>query len=476
MEDYQKIRRMFLVEHMSQRQIAKEMGISRNTVAKYCGGDTYPGKRNPYRRNASVMTEDVLAFIQECFREDAQEPNRKQHHTAHRIYTRLVAEHGFAGAESTVRRVVRELRGNLQEAFVPLAFDPGDSMQIDWGEAYACIGGARTKLNCFCARLSYSCAPFAVCFRRQNTEAFLEGLQKAFEYFGGVPRRVVFDNARIAVKKGSGKNAVAQESYRAMAAHYCFETVFCNVRKGNEKGLVENLVGLTRRNVFVPVPNAGSLAEVNRILLERCESYAASHRVAGRPESVGAMLAADRQNLLPLPGIPYDPSRTSVCRVSPYATVRFDANAYSVPVLYAGREVAVKASAETVRILADGKEIAEHVRLYGRGEKALTLSHYLPLLSRKPRSIPYAQPVRQNVSDALMHVLRTTDFDGRELTEILTLVAEEGEDAFWKREPEFLENHAKAPAIHDTVEVQHVDLSLYDQMLEEGEEPCRMQA
>lgn len=476
MEDYQKIRRMFLVEHMSQRQIAKEMGISRNTVAKYCGGDTYPGQRNPYRRNASVMTEDVLAFIQGCFQEDAQEPNRKQHHTAHRIYTRLVSERGFTGAESTVRRVVRELRGNLQEAFVPLAFDPGDSMQIDWGEAYVCIKGVRTKLNCFCARLCYSCAPFAICFHHQNTEAFLEGLQKAFEYFGGVPRRVVFDNARIAVKKGSGKNAVAQESYRAMAAHYCFETVFCNVRKGNEKGLVENLVGLTRRNVFVPVPHAESLAEINRILLERCESYAATRKIDGRPESVSAMLAADRQHFLPLPGIPYDPSRASVCRVSPYATVRFDANAYSVPVLFVGREVTVRAFAEIIRIFADGKEIASHARCYKRGQKLLTLSHYLPLLARKPRSIFYAQPVQQNVSDALLHVLRTTDFDGKELMEILTLVAEEGEDAFWKREPEFLVNHAKTPAIPDAVEVQRVNLSVYDQMLEEGEDPCRMQA
>jgi predicted transcriptional regulator len=92
MEDYQKIRYMFLVEHMSQRQIAKELGISRNTVAKYCDGDTYPGQRSPYHRDAGVVTPDVIAFIQSCLQEDAQEPNRKQHHTARRIFERLVDE------------------------------------------------------------------------------------------------------------------------------------------------------------------------------------------------------------------------------------------------------------------------------------------------------------------------------------------------------------------------------------------------
>ena len=476
MTDYKKIRHMFLIEHKSQRQISKELGFSRNTIAKYCKGDTYPGKRTPYHRDAGVMTPEIIAFIQKCLQEDAQEPNRKQHHRARRIFERLVDEMDFMGAESTVRAVVRKMRGNLQEVFVPLSFEPGEAMQIDWGEVFVYLDGQRTKLNCFCARLCYSCAPFAMCFRKQNTESFLEGLMQAFDFFGGVPRHVVFDNARVAVKSGSGKRAVAQESYAAMAAHYCFEMVFCNVRKGHEKGLVENLVGLTRRNVFVPLPHAQSLAEVNRLVQERCQHYIDSHQVAGRPGPVCEMFAGDRQKLLPLPGCPYDPSQTAVCRVSAYATVRFDANAYSVPVQYVGQEVAVKAYAERVRILADGREIAAHPRCYQRGQRIFDLSHYLPILERKPRSIRFAQPVKQNVSQTLLHLLRTTDFSGKELVEILTIVAEQGEDAFWKCMPEFLMKQAKGPDIHNTVKVQAVDLSVYDKILQEGESPCRTQA
>ena len=130
------------------------------------------------------------------------EPNQKQHHTAKRIYERLVEEKCFTGAQSTVRRIVAKLRGHPQEAFVPLAFAPEAAMQIDWGEAVIYLAGERTKVQMFCARLAYSCAPFAVCFRRQNTEAFLEGLIQALNFFGGVVRRVLFDNARVAVDVG----------------------------------------------------------------------------------------------------------------------------------------------------------------------------------------------------------------------------------------------------------------------------------
>ena len=128
MQDYGHIRRMYLVDGLSQRQIAEKLGISRNTVAKYCEGNTYPGLRASYCRAASVMTPDILRFIEQCLHEDRLEPNQKQHHTAKRIYERLVEEKSFTSAQSTVRRIVAKLRGHPREAFVPLAFAPGDAM------------------------------------------------------------------------------------------------------------------------------------------------------------------------------------------------------------------------------------------------------------------------------------------------------------------------------------------------------------
>ena len=124
-EIYKQIRKMRL-DGMSQRQIAAALHISRNTVKKYWDGDSVPWERKDYSREASVLTDDVVAFVRQCLDEDAHSP-RKQHHTAKRIYERLVAECGFTGGETTVRRLVKELREKPQEAFVPLAFPAGDA-------------------------------------------------------------------------------------------------------------------------------------------------------------------------------------------------------------------------------------------------------------------------------------------------------------------------------------------------------------
>ena len=116
-------------------------------------------------------------------------------------------ELGFTGGETTVRRLVSQLRENPQEAFVPLSFPPGDAMQIDWGEATVYLSGVKTAVNLFCARLCYSGAPLVLAYRRQNEESFLDALVQVFQYFGGVPRRVIFDNGKVAVKDGFGAHA-----------------------------------------------------------------------------------------------------------------------------------------------------------------------------------------------------------------------------------------------------------------------------
>lgn len=134
MQDYDEIRKRYNAGE-SQRHIAKSLGISRNTVKKYCEGNAVPWERKTPERESSVLTEDVVRFIQSCLDEDANEHLKKQNHTAKRIYDRLVAERGFTGGETTIRAKVHELKEAMPKAFVPLAFDPGDAMQVDWGEA-----------------------------------------------------------------------------------------------------------------------------------------------------------------------------------------------------------------------------------------------------------------------------------------------------------------------------------------------------
>lgn len=399
---YQQIREMTTKQHMSQRAVAKALGISRNTVKKYCDGNNVPWERKEYTRESNVLTSDIIDFILKCLEEDKKEGIDKQSHTARRIYHRLVNEKNFTGGESTIRSAVKEIKGSIPKSFVPLEFDPGEAMQIDWGEATVYLKGNKTKINLFCARLCYSCSIFVMAFMHQNEESFLEGQQKAFEYFGGVPHKVIFDNAKVAVKEGFGKYAVIQNSYKAFSAHYTFDALFCNVASGNEKGLVENLVGFSRRNLLVPVPHLANLSELNTYLLNGCNDYKA-HEIPGREGTVGLRLRQETSYFYALPKYCFDTSKTVIAKVNEYSTVRFDKNNYSVPADLIGKDTTVKAYGNHINILFRNKTVATYVRLYGSGNAtSYTLEHYMPLLEQKPRSVFQAKPVRQVIQKDLL--------------------------------------------------------------------------
>lgn len=458
-EIYKQIRRMRL-DGMSQRQIAAVLHISRNTVKKYWDGNCVPWERKEYSREPGVLTEDVVAFVGQCVDEDSQCGSKKQHHTAKRIYDRLVAERGFTGGETTIRRLVKELREKHQEAFVPLAFPAGDAMQIDWGEATIYLSGVKTTVNLFCARLCYSGAPMVLAYRRQNEESFLDALVQVFQYYGGVPRRVIFDNGKVAVKDGFGAHARKQAGYAALAAHYGFEAVFCNPASGNEKGLVEGLVGYIRRNVCVPVPKVKSLEELNRMLQEKCLNYL-SHQIRGKEASVGEMLTREREKLYPLPGYPFDACKRVTGRVDRFCTVRFDTNNYSVPAAYCGREVSVKAGPETVSIYFEGQCIAQHHRCLDRQQNIYKLEHYLHLLEKKGRAIFYARPVQEALPAYFLNWLQKQSLSPKELVEILSRCREEDCESIMTE----ASCHAAPVQIEDTVVVQTVDLHAYDAFL-----------
>lgn len=429
MEIYSEIRKAYLSGE-SQRSIANRLGISRQTVKKYCEGETVPGERKEYLREPTVVTDEVKSFILECLEYDQASGLKKQKHTAKRIYDRLVDELGFTGSYSIVRLAVRELRADLipAQADVPLEYDPGDAIQIDWGEVQIYLNDVRITANIFCGRLCYSCDIFVmVCFS-QNMESFLEAQQRMFEYFGGVPRRLIFDNAKVAVKEGFGLHAHPQKDYKDFAAHYVFGTDFCNPASGNEKGLVENLVGYARRNFFVPVPKASSMAELNEDLIRKCLNYRAKHKVSSRSASVKVLYEQELAYLHKIAPYKYDTARIATPSVGDFSTVRFDRNSYSVPVTFLRKTVTVKGYANSVSIICDDRTVVTYERLQGQGKTAYKLEHYLDLLERKPRSVFQAKPVRRNVRQELLDWGMKLPGGNKEMVRLLRLCIDYGED------------------------------------------------
>lgn len=189
MGQYEDIRRYIEKEGLSERAVAKLMGISRNTVRKYCNGDVMPGKRNVQNRAAPVLTEKVTETVLGYYEEEKDAP-AKQKYTARSILKRLRKEEEFAGSYSSVKHLVRQLKG-VTQVFIPLEFDPGQAAQVDWGSAVVYMNGHRTKIEMFCMRLCNSGAPFVMAFPTQRYECFLEGHVKAFEFFKGTCRTLI---------------------------------------------------------------------------------------------------------------------------------------------------------------------------------------------------------------------------------------------------------------------------------------------
>jgi transposase len=388
------IRRLHLVQGWSERRIARELGFARETVRKYLReeSDTVPRYRLSKPR-AKPVIDAVLPLIRQWLADDLQQP-RKQRRTAQQIWQQLREDHGFRGAESTVRKVVHELKGEQRPVFVPLAFDPGEQAEVDWGTAQVILDGVVTTAHLFCARLRYSGMPFVMAFPHEQQEAFFEGHRQAFEHWGGVPKRVVYDNLTTAVQQVlAGHGRIEQEAFVCLRMHYLYEAVFCNVASGHEKGSVESLVGTIRRRYLAPMPAVGSWAELNAYLWACCQREAQETR-AGHPTSVEERWAEERAQLLPLPPRPFETARRVVVTASKTAEVRFATNRYSVPVAYAYQPLVLKADVQTVRIYHQTTLIAEHARSYGRHQTISDWRHYLPLLERKPGAVPFAAALR----------------------------------------------------------------------------------
>jgi transposase len=445
MQDYYEIRKRYNAGE-SQRHIAKSLGISRNTVKKYCEGNSVPWERKTPERESTVLTAEAVDFIKQCLKDDSVEGLKKQTHTAKRIFDRLVEETGFAGGESTVRAKVQEIKDNTPKTFIPLQFEAGEAMQVDWGEATVYLGSERLIINIFCARLCYSCRPVVLAYHRQNEESFLDAFVRTFDIIGGVPTKVIFDNGKVAVKDGFGKHAKAQAGYTALSSHYGFEAVFCNPAEGHEKGLVEGLVGWSRRNILVPVPRVKDIYELNSLLLERCQKYE-SHSIKGKSAKVGEMFRSEKKTLNALPGYRFETAKSANARVNAFSTVKFRTNNYSVPTMYTGRIVGVKGYPEIVEVYYKGVIIATHNRCFGRNQSIYHLEHYLPLLEERKRAILDAAPVKQNVPPEVLVELRKSKGDYSRMIDILHDFAAEAK-----------------PEIKDPVKILEVDLHQYDQL------------
>jgi transposase len=391
MEKWAEIRRRVLVDGLSRRAACRAYGIHWKTLTKILTHSEPPGYRRAGPRRPSIL-DPLLPVVHQILRDDRKAPP-KQRHTAARIYRRLRDEHGFAGRLTVVKDAVRAWRAGHAEVFVPLAHPPGEA-QVDFGQAEVILDGRPAKVALFVMTLPYSDAIFCCAFPRECTEAFLEGHARAFAFFGGVPRRISYDNLKIAVARiTGGRERKVTDAFLRLKSHHLFEAHFCLVRRPNEKGHVETLVGFARRNFLVPVPDLhGGLEGLNARLEDDCRADLA-RRLRGKPATKAELLAEERAALLALPAEVFAAARVEQPHADSLSLVRFDANDYSVPTEFAHRRVTAVGTIDSVRIAAGDRVVATHRRSWGREGVFYDPVHYLALLERKPGALDFAAPL-----------------------------------------------------------------------------------
>src|SRR6202522_3104720 len=345
---------------MSRREAARRFGIDPRTVAKMLAFSVPPGYRRS-RPPARPKLDPFVGIIERILEEDKGQP-AKQQHTSKRIFERLRDEHGYGGGITIVRAYVHEQRQRVREMFVPLRHEPGHA-QVDFGEALAVIAGKECKIHFFAMDLPHSDACLVQAYPAETSEAFCEGHNVGFEFFGGVPRSILYDNSKLAVARilGDGRRQRTR-TFSELQSHYLFADRFGRPGKGNDKGKVEGLVGYARRNFMVPIPHAASFAEFNAYLLECCRRRF-NDRLRGHDDTIGKRLVRDRGALLPLPPAPYDACEKKAARVNSLSLVRYRGNDYSVPTAYGHREVLVRGYVHEVVIACAAEEIATLRRL-----------------------------------------------------------------------------------------------------------------
>jgi transposase len=403
MKKWRDIRRRVLVEKESKRSILREYGIHFQTLQKILTYSEPPGYRQIAPRSKRKIG-PYLPIIEEILRTDQQAP-KKQRHTAKRIYDRLKEEYDYDGGYTAVKEVVRSFKQHKAEVFMPLSHRPGEA-QVDFGYAYVDFKGERKQFAFFVMSLLYSDAFFVCAFPRECTETFQIGHERTFAFFGAVPKRISYDNSKIPVSKiiGSRQRELTDEFLR-LQSHFLFEEHFCLVRRPNEKGHVESLVGFARRNFMVPVPRVDTLEELNAHLEARCRSDL-SRQLRGKEQSKAVLLEVDKKAMLPLPKHRFEARRLERTKANSLSLVRFDRNDYSVPTSYAHHAVTAVGNLDEVRFIVQNRRVATHPRCWEKHKVRFDPIHYLALLERKPGALDYARPLEDWQLPSCFDVLR----------------------------------------------------------------------
>jgi transposase len=431
-----RVRRDHAVQGKGIKQIARERGLSRNTVRKILRqGET----ASSYRRERQPVLKlgDHAAALEKLLLAN-EGKGRREKLTLMRMFA-LLRDGGYVGGYDAVRRHARRWQQGAKaraggQVFIPLWFAPGDAYQFDWSQEVVVLGGATTTVKVAHVRLCHSRMFLVVAYLRETQEMLFDAHERAFGFFGGACCRGIYDNMSTAADAVFvGKKRIFNRRFEQMCSHHLVEPIACTPASGWEKGQVENQVGNLREWLFTPRLRFGTLVELNEWLLEQCLYKAAAQLHPEFTErSVAEVFAEEKAKLMAYRG-PFDGYREVQLRASKSCLVSFDRNRYSVASKAANQAVSLRAYAARIVVRLDGEVVAEHARVFGRDRIAYDPWHYVPVLERKPGALRNGAPFRDWALPPLLAEVRRRlgrdDTADRQFVELLTAAAEFGLEA-----------------------------------------------
>ncbi len=427
-----RIRRERLVKGKSIKQIARDLGLSRNTIRKVLRSE-----ETSFAYEREVQPRPKLgrwtAALDRLLTANAKSSVRERL-TLIRLFEELRVL-GYEGGYDAVRRYARkwsrEHAGQTAAAFVPLSFAPGEAYQFDWSHEVVVMNGVTITVKVAHTRLCHSRMFIARAYPRETQEMVFDAHERAFAFFRGACTRGIYDNMKTAVDAiFVGKDRQYNRRFLQMCSHHLVEPVACTPASGWEKGQVENQVGLVRERFFTPRPRFKIYDELNAWLMDKCIAYAKTHAHPEQPDTtIWAAFEEERPHLVPYRGR-FDGFHALPASVSKTCLVRFDNNKYSVSASAVGRPVEIQAYADRIVIRLDGRIVAEHARCYGRGETVYDPWHYVPVLARKPGALRNGAPFKDWVLPAALERVRRklagSDDGDRQMVAILAAVLTDG--------------------------------------------------
>jgi transposase len=369
------IKHLHAHQGLTASQIAKEVALDPRTVAYWLGQEHF----RP--RKAASRSSKLDPFKPEIVRLLERYP-----YSAAQVFQRL-REHGFAGGYSLVKAYVRTVRPRRQAAFLTLAFAPGECAQVDWGSFGSVpVGQTHRQLSFFVMVLCYSRMLYVEFTVSQTMEHFLACHQHAFEFFGGIPYKVMVDNLKSAVlKRAVGEAPVFNPKYLDFAHHSGFTIAPCNIGKGNEKGRVENGVGYVKKNFLagLDIPDFSALNPAARYWLDTVANVRLHGETRDTPT---ALWHKERPSLRPLPLHPFDIATVSQVRASRQFRITLETNRYSVPAHYAGQVLTLKTYPDRLCVYRGDALVARHARQYDRFQDIEDPDHPKPLLEQRKKA------------------------------------------------------------------------------------------